>query len=242
MSLATYRPRTVAEIVDATFGFYRANLATLVTVAVVVLGPIAILKGVAPAAWGRILDVAGNLLVPVAEGAITLVVAAAVERSERLDVGAALRGLSDRVGSLIAVQIASGLMMLIGLILLVVPGVIAIIWTAVAIPVVIVEQVGYSRAIDRSRALVRHRWMPVLGTLLLAWGLAFVIMIGGGAVGGLLGLNDRVADLVFDLLFAAVIPIPAIALTLLYFDLRVRAEGADLEALASELHAVAPVV
>jgi hypothetical protein len=240
MTLATHRPRSVGEIVDATFHFYRANAATMVTVAMIVAAPPAILKAILPAAAGRIVELAGNLLLPIAQGAIAAIVAAAIERDERLDVGGALSSVSGRTGSLIAVQIASGLMVFIGMVCLVVPGVIALIWTATSIPVVMIEQTGYARAIDRSRALARGKWKHVLGTVLLSWGLAVLILFGAGFVAGIFSDNDRFTNLVADLLFGLVFPIPAIAMTFLYYDLRVRSESADLDAMVSALPAATP--
>jgi hypothetical protein len=240
MSLASHRSRSVVEIVDATFRFYRTNLSTIVTVAILITAPPAIIKVVAPGGFEPFIDLVANLLIPIAQGAITAIVAAAVERGEALDVGEALRSTRDRRGSLIAVQIASGLMVFIGLILLVVPGLIAVAWTAVCVPVVTIERLDYSRAIDRSRALARGRWKHVLGTLLLSWGLALLLMLGAGVIAGLLEINDRTAGLLLEVLFAVAFPVPTIALTLLYYDLRVRTESADLDAMISELPTPTP--
>lgn len=240
MSLAKHRPRNVGEIVDATFTFYRANFVTIVTVTMIVAVPPAIVKLAVPADFVRLVDFIGNLLIPIAQGAIALIVAATVERGETLDVGQAYRGTKGRKRSLIAVQIASGLLVGIGFILLIVPGLIALAWTAVCVPVVVIEQVGYSKAIDRSRALAAGRWMPVLGTLLLTWGLVLLLMIGTGFVIGTLNSGGPVVDLAVDLLAAFVLPIPAIAMALLYYDLRVRTESADLDAMISALPVSTP--
>jgi uncharacterized membrane protein len=235
MSLATHRPRSVAEIVDATFALYRANFFAIATVGMLVVGPPAILKVVAPVELGQLIDFIGNLLIPIGQGAIVTIVAAAVERSETVDAGGALRSTSGRAGSLIAVQIASSLMVFIGLVLLVVPGFIALAWTAVCVPVVMLERLGYSRAIDRSRALARGNWGHVVGTLLLSWGIALVLMLGAGFMAGILGLDDRLANLLVEILFAVVIPVPSIAAAFLYYDLRVRTESADLDDMISAL-------
>jgi len=240
MSLAEHRSRSVVEIVDATFNFYRGNAAALVTLLILVLGPAAILKVLAPVELQFALEAATNLLIPLGQGAVAAMVAAAIERNERLGVGAALRAAGDRTGSLIGVQITSGIMMVIGFILLVVPGVIAVIWTAVGIPVVMIEGLGYSKALERSRALVRGQWKPVLGTLLLSWGLAILLMLGGSVVLGFFGLAEGAVGLVTDLFLAAVLPVPAIAVTLLYYDLRVRREGADLDVMLAALPAERP--
>jgi hypothetical protein len=241
MSLATHRTRGVGELLDATFTFYRSNFPALVTVTTVLVAPPAIIKAVVPTEYGVFVDAAGNIFLPVAQGAIAALVAAAIERSEVLSVGDALRSGAGRSGSLIAAQIASGLMFVIGLLLLVVPGFIALAWTAVCVPVVMIEQLGYSKAIDRSRALARGRKGHVLGTVLLAWLLVYLVMIGGGALMGVvIGSEGSVADLMVSLLLAVLLPIPAVAMTFLYYDLRVRAEGADLDAMISALPAPAP--
>jgi hypothetical protein len=235
MSLASHRLRSVGEIVDATFNLYRAHFATIITVAMIVVAPPEILKLVVPAGLERVVDFVGNLLVPIGQGAIVSIVAAVIERGETLTSVDALRTTGGRAGSLIAVQLASGLMVFIGLVLLVVPGVIAVVWTAVGLPVVMIEGLGYSKAIDRSRALARGKWGHVLGTLLLSWGVALLIMLGAGFAIGLLGASDRVGAVVVALLFAALLPIPTIATVLLYYDLRVRTESVDLDAMISEL-------
>src|SRR5471030_1921300 len=116
MSLANYRPRGIGEILDATFTFYRANFSTLVTAAMLVVAPPAILKVITPQEFAGIFGILSNLLLPIGLGAIAAIVAAAVERQEPLNVGDAFRRAVDRSGSLIAVQIASGLMVFIGLI------------------------------------------------------------------------------------------------------------------------------
>jgi hypothetical protein len=240
MSLASQRPRTIGEIVDATFVLYRTHFATIVTVAMLVVAPPAILKIVAPAEVEQILELIGNLLIPIAQGAIAILVAAAIERGETLNSGDAWRSTSGRRGTLIAVQIASGLMVLIGLVLLIFPAVIALVWTAVSVPVVMVEQLGYSEAIGRSRALARGQWRRVFGTLLLSWVIALLPILGAGVIMAVIGTDERVASFLIDILFAVVFPVPAIAMTFLYYDLRVRTESADLDAMISALPAPMP--
>jgi hypothetical protein len=239
MSLATHRARSVGELVDATFILYRAHFATMLTVAMIFMAPVALLKGVIPAEFGQLTEIVGNLLAPIAQGAIISIVAAVVERGETLSSGDALRSTTGRGGSLIAVQIASGLMMMIGLVFLIVPGVIALAWTAVAAPVVMIERVGYSKAIERSRELGRGRRKHALGALLLSWGIAFLIISGTGLVLGAVGADERSTEVVGWLVFAGVVPIPTITLALLYYDLRIRTESADLDAMISELPAPA---
>ncbi|MEO7457787.1 MAG: hypothetical protein ABIY52_16110 [Gemmatimonadaceae bacterium] len=238
MSLANHAPRGVGELLDATFTLYRSNFATILTVAMLVIVPPTVIKAIVPAEFERIVEVCGNLLVPMGQGAITVIVAAAVERSERIGVGEAFQGIAGLGKSLLAVQIVSGLMVFIGIILLVVPGVIALAWTAVGVPVVVVEQLGYSKAIERSRALARSHRGHVLGTLILAWLIALLIVVGLSIVFGMMGLAEGIVDFASEVMFAIVFPVPVIAMAFLYYDLRIRTESADIDAMISALPSV----
>jgi len=238
--LAQYRPRRATEILDASVRIYGAHWTALLLISAAVVAPPAALGAIAPEGLGRFIDLAGNLLLPVGQGAISLVVAAALEERP-IDAGEAFAGLTGRVGTLVWLQFAAGLLIAVGLILLVVPGILALVWTAVALPAAAIERVPTGKALRRSRALARGHAGHVLATLGLAFVLVIALFLGSGlAVGALtaaLGLGDRLVGFLGALLFVPLFPLFAVAVTLLYFDLRVRREGADLEAMAAALPA-----
>lgn len=240
MTLANYRPRRVSEILDASIVFYRTNFLTILTIGMAVVVPPAILKFLIPNELDRLIDFLGNLLIFVGQGAIAAVVAASLERNQELSPVEAFGATAGKRGSLIAVQILSGLMLLVGLLLLLIPGVIAVVWTAVGVPVVMIDGLGYSKAVSRSRELARGNFGRVLGTLVLTWGLTILMVMGAGAVLGMFGSEKSALDLLIEVLFGVFFPVPAIAMTFLYYDLRVRNEGADMEAMLSDLPAPAP--
>jgi hypothetical protein len=114
-------------------------------------------------------------------------------------------------------------------------------WT-VAAPVLLLEEVRGLKALKRSRELVKGRWWPVLAVVLL------VGLIQGVVQGVLLGIftglvsitGNEVATALGDFIgqtlsSALTTPLSAAVLTVLYFDLRVRKEGFDLELLARRL-------
>ena len=68
-------------------------------------------------------------------------------------------------GRLIAVDVLFALVVGVGLIALIVPGVIAFTWFVLAAPVVEIEGRGVRDSFGRSRALVRGNFWPVLGLL-----------------------------------------------------------------------------
>lgn len=110
---------------------------------------------------------------------------------------------------------------------------------AVAVPALLFEDVRGTRALSRSRQLVRGRWWPVFGTILLATLLAGIVgNIIGGIVTSVVASGDSdVVDAVggaVGSIVSGIITTPFVAAvtTILYYDLRVRKEGFDLELLA----------
>ena len=236
--LATFRPRSATEILDATVQLYRQHAATLLAITTIVVLPPAVLVALAPSELGQLLDRASNLLLPISQGAIAVVIAGALH-DETVRTGEAFERLRGRIGSLIGVQFAAGLLIGLGLLLLIVPGLIAAAWTAVAQPVVAIEQATGGEALGRSRALARGHFGHIIVTMVLAFVIVLIAYMSGalaiGILAELLGLGDRAGQFLAQLLFIPFYPVLAVATTLLYYDLRVRNEGADLEAMAAGL-------
>lgn len=117
-------------------------------------------------------------------------------------------------------------------------------WVAfsVAIPVVLLEGIPGTRALHRSKRLVEGRWWSVAGILAVALILTFVV---GAVVGGIfsaiaVGAGSETVAVLVDafssiLVSSVVTPFTAAVVTIVYFDLRVRKEGFDLELLAQSV-------
>ncbi len=107
-----------------------------------------------------------------------------------------------------------------------------------------VEDEGAVGSLGRSRDLVTGRWWPFFGTLVVAWLLLIIVgailglvigagsLFGGGAVSAGQLAASQVAGTVADVL---VTPFMAVVITVVYFDLRVRKEGFDLDQLARRM-------
>src|SRR6266545_1954131 len=129
----------------------------------------------------------------------------------------------------------------------IVPGVWLYAAWALAIPALLLEDVRGLKALGRSFSLVRGRWWPTAGILLLANLLASAVALGLGLVALPLLLtgdgNDFVVELANAVFTAAanVLTIPFISalVTVVYFDLRVRKEGFDLQLMAQRIGAPA---
>jgi len=239
--LAQTRPRSVTEIIDASFHFYRARFGDLMVVSALLLVPPVLLSNLAPRRLGLPMLAVGGLMYLAGQGAIAILVAASVEQNQLLSAGVALRRIGRRWGNVVLVAIVSALLTTLGFLALVIPGFIALAWTATAVPSAAIEELSIWDALERSRALARGRVGHVLGTLSLVWlilavlffGLMFVIttvIMMGSTLSVLF-----VFALLMRLLQVPVFPLVGVVSTLLYYDLRVRSEGADVAAMIEAL-------
>ena len=120
-----------------------------------------------------------------------------------------------------------------------------IVYLWVAVPALVTEGCSWVDAARRSFRLVQESWWRVcaitLVVVLVTTGLAIVAMVPfmvGDALAGLGGLDTlgRAVKGVGGIVVAVVaLPVPAIAGTLLYYDLRVRKEGFDMPSLSREM-------
>lgn len=139
--------------------------------------------------------------------------------------GQLLRAVAPVLGQLILMGILAGIGILIGFLLIVVPGLILATLWSVGAPVVVLERPGAVRALGRSRELVRGNGWNVFAVILLLVILVGVVSagieVGADAAGTAVGL---VVTVIVGILTA---PISALAAAVLYFDLR-RAHGGGL--------------
>ena len=157
---------------------------------------------------------------------------------EDADLARSIREVVPRVPALLIGSVLKGLLYIVGILALLV-GYFYVVARYFAVSTVIVlEERGPMEALGRSSALSRDRKRHILNTLLLV-GLIYVILsLGVGLLAGLFSgfAGSRVVQLVVSSLFT-VVAYPVIALTemLLYYDVRIRAEGFDLERMAFSL-------
>jgi hypothetical protein len=155
-----------------------------------------------------------------------------------------LRFALRRLPAVVLLSILSGVLVLLGTVLLVIPGIYLYVAFTVAVPVLLVEGAGPVRALGRSRELVRGRWWGTCGVAVVG---SLLVSIVGVALSGLVvgvafanPARNSVTGFVLNT-FAATLgsmiatPAAAAFITVLYIDLRVRKEGFDLLLLARRL-------
>jgi hypothetical protein len=132
-------------------------------------------------------------------------------------------------GPLIAIDLLYGAAVAIGLVLFVVPGILAFVWLGLAAPVVEIEHRGIREAFVRSARLVRGRFLVIAAVLIpieiVGDGLTELV---SGLAHDLLGdslLAEWLADVLSNLAFT---PFYAVAAVLLTVD-RIREKGGGVE-------------
>jgi hypothetical protein len=145
-----------------------------------------------------------------------------------------------RLLSLLWVGIIATVMIGVGLVLLIIPGIYLFVALAFAIPVLMLEGSRGMAAISRSMSLVSGRWWPTFGRLLVGLILYIVAVFIVGVIGSAIshGVSSVSLYLIINCVVGIIIsvflaPFIAALINVTYIDLRVRKEGADHTALTS---------
>ena len=159
-------------------------------------------------------------------------------------IGGSLRFALRRLLRVVGLQILTVIGLILAFIALIIPGIWLYAAWSVAVPVLLIERRGAFRSLGRSRRLVKGRWWPTAAVILVTTIMVSVISgILVALLGALAGVSHQssvvlaVLSVVLASAISAVLtePFRAAAVTVLYYDLRVRREGYDLEVLADEL-------
>jgi len=231
------RPRSATELVDAAFQVYRrAPLQFMVALAAVYV-PWLVIRlaldinidptNIPPPSTLITIAVVGVAIYAVAGGAIS-VVARDVYLDLPISVPDAFRVVATRLVTLIVASVVTVALMTIGFVFLIVPAFYVIARFVVVRQVIVLEDTGTGGALSRSSALTVGLKLHVLGTLALIILLLLAVNIGAGLLINL--IPSRVVMNVLSTALSVVVgPILGITETVLYYDLRIRREGFDVE-------------
>jgi len=263
MSVPTLRPLSTGEILDVGFGVYRSHFSTLVTIAVLLSGvPLVIFTAVFLQLMpSLLLNPAGLVLViflfalvyvvltQLTMGASVLVVAEGY-MGRKLGAGEAIQRTVGRLGLLVLTAILFSLVVGLGTLLIVFPGIILLCGLVLTSQVVMLEPIkGGTEAMGRAWALSRGSRGRIFLLLIVAIVLTIVVALGTSVLtamlpGGEIASAEPGELPIWTLIIqqgvqvitnTIVAPLPYCILTVAYYDLRVRKEGFDLEILAARL-------
>lgn len=186
------------------------------------------------------------LLQPIATAAMLHVVMEEY-KGNRVGIGEAFAYAFSRFLPLLGASIVVGLMVGFGCLLCCLPGVYLGVIFAFTSQVVVLERLGVGDALSRSPALVSGYWWRVFGVLLIIIVINVIVQIAVGIPLGLLlppeeiipaengivmkfnPLNHVIVVLVSYFVGIIIQSYMAVAVILLYLDIRIRKEGYDLE-------------
>jgi hypothetical protein len=254
MTPPALRPLSVGEILDVSFTLYRRHFAPLAGVALVCSGVPVLLNMFIEASGGMLHNPPLVLVYYIVFAALSSIATAAtvfiVSESylgRPIDARVALRRAAPYLGRILICSMLTALVIFVGFILFVIPGIVLIAGLILAIPSLVIEGKSASAALSRSWELTRGSRWRMLGLLLV---LVILLYVPIAAIGGIFAVfvpgagsilttpNVTIsvaAAAVSGLVQLFIYPLFYCVLTVAYYDLRVRKEGFDLELLASTL-------
>ncbi|MGH7526014.1 MAG: glycerophosphoryl diester phosphodiesterase membrane domain-containing protein [Gemmatimonadales bacterium] len=255
MAPPTLRPLSVGEILDVSFTLYRRHFAPLALVALVCSGVPLLISLFLESSGGILVNPLLALvyyLVFVVLGALATAATVHIVSESYLGrpLGArdALVRATPLLWRLIVCSLLVAIVVGIGFILLLIPGIILACGLILAFPALVLEPGSTPvAALARSWALTRGSRWRIFGLLLTLLVLLYIPFIAiGGIAAVLLPRTDftsggyQLAAGVVTVAVAGIVqvfiyPLFYCVLTVAYYDLRVRKEGFDLEVLASTL-------
>jgi hypothetical protein len=153
------------------------------------------------------------------QGALVKAVSDIRDGRADLSIAETLRAAWERIGPLATASSLAVVLIFLGLLLLIVPGLILMTWWVVIVPAVILENAGAREALGRSRELVRGWGWNVFGVIVVTVLVLIGVSIGLDLV--LFPLADWLQGLVSQILVGTLTaPFAALAWTLLYYRLR----------------------
>jgi hypothetical protein len=148
--------------------------------------------------------------------------------SDQIEKGTSNLGVSfnfaiSKLPSLLVAQFVAGILIVIGMLLFIVPGIIIAIMFLLVLPAIIIEQKGTFESLGRSKKLVSNRWLKTFALLLV---LGIIVLIVGGIAYVLAmpfsTIHPIVNPLITSIIPAFVSPIYSIAITYLYYAMVAR--------------------
>ncbi len=255
----TLRPLSLGGLLDETFYIYRNNF--LLFVAISALPNLALLlltlgaaaAAINPANPGGVAIVGGlgtvfaKLFVTAMVTAATTLAVSEIYLNRETSARACFSRVAGKTPRVAGVSIMVGFIVGFGMILLVIPG---IYWAglyALAIPAIVLEDVGAGQSLSRSSDLTKG----AVGRMIVIYFLTtvFALIIGVSLAAGVEALSpslfqhtgiitkdvlEEILTSVAETLFG---PITAIGLTLAYYDRRMRKEAFDIEHMMSMMSA-----
>jgi len=252
------RPLSLSELLDRTFFLYRKHfvlfvgivaLPELIVLAVQLIGATLRLQG-SPISSIFISLIAAlvNVLALTAAHAATVIAVSDVHMDRPTNIGSAFSAIKHRLLPILGILFCIDLGIGLGFILLLVPGIYLALTWALAVPVTVLEGTGLNGTANRSSLLTKgdkgRIFVVALLISILIWIAMLIVNVPLFILAAMTHAGNPAALAGWVTIFTSagtfvstslVGPLMTIALTLLYFDNRVRKEGFDLQLMMATL-------
>jgi hypothetical protein len=241
------RPRKATEIVDAAIEVYRRNPIHFLLLAAIVQVPWLIVQilwlaprdGRPEAAVGIILVSFGKVITTLLTSGFVIHMASEVYLGRETDAFATIRAASSRIPAVFFASLLQTVALIFAFFLFIFP----IIWVSAllfaVLPLVVIERRGPFKAFDRSSQLsagVKGHILSALGLVAIIW---FIVNVGGVIIVSII-TNPELRYVAAAVVEMILYPVFGITSTLIYYDVRIRKEGFDIEMMAQAPVAAAP--
>ena len=230
------------EIIRNTFGLYFSNFFRLVFAYFILVYPFQIVLTIGSQTGNIPLTLIGTLLVFISSffgmAVVTLLVSDLCLGNEPSLRRYFKRSFGAVLWKLVSTNLLQVLIISIGFILLVIPGIVFSLWFLFSVSIVILEEEWAGAALKRSKALGKGFHMRNLGVLVVMFIISAVV---GGILGATIGaaIMSMFGPIAFELFVNCIqiifTPLGVCAAILMYYDLRVRKEAYNSEVLSEEL-------
>lgn len=261
------RPLSAGELLDRTFSIYRSHFGLFVgifslpylivlayqCVGLVFQAPVPQLSNIIVSALWGMGGWALTLVVSAASQAATVVAVSNVYLDRPAGVADSFAKVKGQILGVLGLSLLVGFVAGMACLALIVPGVLLFIMWSLAVPTKVLENKGVLESMSRSMELTKGSrgrifvigLLVVVLTVGVTWLLQWPIFVAAG-VGlqgfGRMALVWRAASLVAKFVSESLVgPLATIALSLVYYDERVRKEAFDLQLMMMTLDATAPV-
>ena len=228
------RELTLGEVISKTFEVFRRDFAKYIVLFAVVEVIIGVITALAQHAFvlptpppnptpqqlfswfsgflGALIPLVASIFIvtavffPIAQGSAIKLASEQIEKA-RADLGASVRFAASKLIRIWALSIVVGIIVILGFIALIVPGIILTIMFSLAFPVLLIENKGVFDSMRRSRELVGHRWLKTFGVYFVLGIIVVVASFIAGAISRPFGVASPVVNGLLSALYQPLFPI-----------------------------------
>lgn len=247
----TYRQRSATEIIDAAVQLFRRHARTFLAIGAIVQVPMLLLRTTIMSVFGATPDGApDNMLAATSlmllDGLLFVLVTAALTiaadrayMGARPGVRASFAGAASRFGAFFVASFLSSLLVVLGVLLLIVGAFYFFARYTLSPTVSLLETRDGTSAMSRASKLSEGRKLHVLASVGAAWLIFLAIVLGAGALSAIVPTASAFM-IIGPVVNVFAFPLVPIVLVITYYDLRIRAEGYDIDLLERQATSAEP--